>query len=69
MPDEPIIHELLLHFCSADAVDSHLTALLADSAERKQMLDGYSRMRQILTNKDCTTCTAKGIVEYLKKQK
>lgn len=67
--DEPIIPELLLHFCSADAVDSHLTALLADSAERKQMLDGYSRMRQILTNKDCTTCTAKGIVEYLKKQK
>ena len=67
--DEPIIPELLLHFCSADAVDSHLTVLLADSAERKQMLDGYSRMRQILTNKDCTTCTAKGIVEYLKKQK
>lgn len=67
--DEPIIPELLLHFCSADAVDSHLTDLLADSAERKQMLDGYSRMRQILTNKDCTTCTAKGIVEYLKKQK
>lgn len=67
--DEPIIPELLLHFCSADAVDSHLTALLADSAERKQMLDGYSRMRQILTNKDCTTCTAQGIVEYLNQKK
>lgn len=67
--DEPIIPELLLHYCSVNAVDAHLSALLADSPERRQMLEGYGRMRQILTDKDCTTCTAKGIVEYLKAQK
>ena len=66
--DEPVIPELLLHFCSVEAVDGHLTALLTDSPEREQMLQGYHRMAEILTEKDCTACTAQGIVEYLNKK-
>ncbi|MCQ2290537.1 MAG: lipid-A-disaccharide synthase [Muribaculaceae bacterium] len=66
--DEPVIPELLLHFCSVEAVDSHLTAVLTDSPEREQMLQGYRRMAEILTEKDCTACTAQGIVEYLNKK-
>ncbi len=64
--DAPVVPELLLHYCSVDAVDAHLSALLTDSAERRQMLEGYDRMERILTGKDCTACTAKGIVDYLK---
>lgn len=67
--DSEVIPELLLHFCSADAVDSHLSALLEDGVERSRMMEGYSRMMQTLTDKDCTACTAQGIVSYLKSKK
>ncbi|MDO4512301.1 MAG: lipid-A-disaccharide synthase [Bacteroidales bacterium] len=67
--DSPVIPELLLHLCTVDSVDAHLTALLQDSTERQRMLDGYSRLKQMLTDKDCTTCTAQGIIEYLNAHK
>lgn len=67
--DSEVIPELLLHFCSADAIDSHLSALLEDGVERSRMLEGYSRMMQTLTDKDCTACTAHGIVSYLKSKR
>ena len=67
--DEPVIPELLLHFCTADAVDAHLGELLKDSPERAAMLEGYGRMKAILTDKDCTAGAARGIITYLNEKK
>ena len=64
--DAPIIPELLLHNCSVENVDDHLTQLLIDSDERVAMLDGYKEIAEILTNKDCASITAERIIEQLK---
>lgn len=63
--DAPIIPELLLHYCSIDNVDEHLTQLLNDSDQRRTMLKGYKKLAQILTTNDCATNTAKRIIEQL----
>ena len=59
--DAPLIPELLLHHCSVENVDQWLTRLLTDGLERRQMLNGYQRMAEILTEKDCALTTAKRI--------
>jgi lipid-A-disaccharide synthase len=64
--DAPIIPELLLHMCTADSIDSWLTKLLDDSVERQEMLDGYKRMSELLTKKDCARTTAQRIIQHLK---
>lgn len=64
--DSPIIPELLLHNCSVENVDDHLTQLLIDSDERVAMLDGYKEIAEILTNKDCASITAERIIVQLK---
>ena len=56
--DEPIIPELLMHLCTVDSIDSHLTQLLADSAERTTMLDGYQRLAERLGTDVCTETAA-----------
>lgn len=63
--DDAIIPELLLHMCTPDMIDAHLTQLLTESAERQTMLEGYRRMQAILTTQDCTDNTAHLIVEAL----
>ncbi len=67
--DEPVIPELLLHMCNADTIDSHLAPLLADSPQRRRMLDGYARMAKRLGTADCTDNTAQGIISRLKEGK
>lgn len=64
--DASIIPELLLHNCTVENVDGWLTKLLVDGSERQEMLDGYQRMAEILTEKDCATTTAERIIEQLK---
>lgn len=63
--DDAIIPELLLHMCTPDMIDAHLTPLLTESAERQTMLEGYRRMQAILTTQDCTDNTAHFIIEAL----
>ena len=63
--DDAIISELLLHMCTPDMIDAHLTPLLTESAERQTMLEGYRRMQAILTTQDCTDNTAHLIIEAL----
>ncbi len=63
--DDAIIPELLLHMCTPDTIDAHLTPLLTESAERQTMLEGYRRMQAILTTQDCTDNTAHLIIEAL----
>lgn len=64
--DAPIIPELLMHYCTVDSVDGWLTRLLNDGPHRQEMLDGYRRMAQILTQKDCASTTAARIIEQLR---
>ena len=56
--DEPVIPELLMHLCTVDSIDSHLSQLLADSAERTAMLDGYQRLAERLGTDVCTETAA-----------
>ena len=64
--DDAIIPELLLHLCTPDTIDAHLTPLLSETTERQAMLAGYERMQAILTTQDCTENTAREIVAALK---
>ena len=64
--DEPVIPELLMHLCTIDSIDAHLTQLLDDSTERTTMLDGYQRLAQRLGNDVCTATAASLIATSLK---
>lgn len=64
--DAPIIPELLLHNCNVESVDDHLTQLLNEGDERQAMIDGYERIAEILTIKDCTQTTAQRIIQQLR---
>ena len=56
--DEPVIPELLMHFCTVDSIDGHLTKLLGDTPERNAMLDGYRRLAERLGSDVCTATAA-----------
>ena len=64
--DEPVIPELLMHLCTVDSIDSHLTQLLGDTSERAAMLDGYRRLSERLGNDVCTATAARMIMESLR---
>ncbi len=59
--DEAIIPELLMHLCTVDSIDQHLTDLLDDTPTRSNMLDGYSRLKKRLGTAVCTTTAARMI--------
>lgn len=63
--DEPVIPELLLHYCNVDSIDQHLSALLQDGDERSAMLAGYERMSARLGTNDCCATAAQLIVNSL----
>jgi len=57
--DEPLIPELLMHLCTVDAIDSHLSQLLDDTPQRTAMLDGYHRLADCLGTDVCTDTAAR----------
>ena len=63
--DEPVIPELLMHLCTVDSIDSHLSQLLADSAERTAMLGGYQRLAERLGTDVCTETAARLIKDSM----
>ena len=63
--DEPVIPELLMHLCTVDSIDGHLTQLLADSDERTTMLDGYRRLAERLGTDVCTETAARLIKDSM----
>ena len=63
--DEPVIPELLMHLCTVDSIDSHLSQLLADSAERTAMLGGYQRLAERLGTDVCTEIAARLIKDSM----
>ena len=56
--DEPVIPELLMHMCTIDSIDTHLTQLLGDTPERTAQLDGYHRLAARLGTDVCTDVAA-----------
>lgn len=63
--DEPVIPELLMHLCTVDSIDGHLSRLLGDTPERTTMLDGYRRLADRLGTNVCTATAACMIVDSL----
>jgi lipid-A-disaccharide synthase len=61
--DEPVIPELLMHLCTVDSIDGHLTPLLGDTPERTAMLNGYRRLAERLGTDVCTATAARLIIE------
>ena len=61
--DEPIIPELLMHLCTVDSIDQHLTNLLDETEDRKAMLDGYHRLAERLGTDICTATAARLITQ------
>ena len=57
--DEPVIPELLMHLCTVDSIDGHLTQLLGDTDQRTAMLDGYHRLADRLGTDICTATAAR----------
>ena len=57
--DEPVIPELLMHLCTVDSIDGHLTQLLGDTEQRAAMLDGYRRLADRLGTDICTATAAR----------
>jgi lipid-A-disaccharide synthase len=57
--DEPVIPELLMHLCTVDSIDGHLSKLLEDTPERAAMLDGYRRLSERLGADVCTATAAR----------
>ena len=56
--DEPVIPELLMHLCTVDSIDRHLTELLDDTPERTAQLEGYKRLADRLGTNICTATAA-----------
>ena len=63
--DEPIIPELLMHLCTVDAIDEHLSQLLDETEARTAMLDGYRRLADRLGTNVCTATAAHLIVDSM----
>lgn len=62
--DAPVIPEMLLHLCTPQSVADQLRALTPDNSDARQaQIDGYRRMRQILTTDKAATGAAKIITE------
>ncbi len=61
--DEPVIPELLMHLCTVDSIDEHVSKLLGDTPERAAMLDGYRRLADRLGTNVCTATAARLIVD------
>lgn len=62
----PLIPEMLLHFCTPEAVAAELRRLTPDqSNDRIAMLDGYAAMRRVLGDKDAALNSAELIINDL----
>ena len=60
--DEPLIPELLMHLCTVDTIDRHLSELLGDTPARAAQLDGYRRLATTLGTNVCTATAAQLIL-------
>lgn len=59
--DSRIVPEMLLHHCNADEVSAEVDNILPGTLGREKMLDGYTRMREILGHSNAAHATATAI--------
>lgn len=64
--DKRVIAEMLVHLCTADAVDAELTSILPGHSERAAMLDGYKDIRARLGSHGASQRAALTIIKDLK---
>lgn len=62
---EAVIPEMLLHRCTPQLVDEALTPLLPGGTARQAQLDGYARIRTILTDRSAAATAARIILTDL----
>ena len=62
---EAVIPEMLLHRCTPQLVDEALTPLLPGGSARQAQLDGYARIRTILTDRSAAATAARIILTDL----
>jgi lipid-A-disaccharide synthase len=65
--DSPVVPELLVHLCTAEAVAQHLGAIIADGPERQAQLDGYALMRSRLGTTPAASTTATLLLNDLRR--
>ena len=64
--DRGIIPEMLLHFCTPDAVAERLRELTPDNSPvRAAQLDGYQTMRDALGHREAAKTAAAEIIKHL----
>lgn len=66
--DEPVVTELLVHQCTADAIDRELSSILPGHPGRAVQLQGYGRMRERLGTHRAAEAAAEIITTYLKRK-
>lgn len=64
-----VVKELVADTFSVEAIDSELTKLMDDDGYRKQMMDGYSEVRQALGTSKAPDCAAQLMTSLLRKEK
>lgn len=64
-----IIPELLLHKCCEERIASEIGLLTTDSAEHRNMINGYHEMLTRLGTNDCTDIAAQALINSLSKKK
>ncbi|MCH5248033.1 MAG: lipid-A-disaccharide synthase [Muribaculaceae bacterium] len=65
--NEEVIPELVMHFCTPDAVHTKLSMLLNDESIREQQLKGYKSIKERLGERVASDTVANDIVEFIKK--
>ena len=64
--DDEIIPEMLIHRCTPELVATEVQRILPDTDGRRAQLEGYRRMRELLTDRDAAATAATEIVKLLK---
>ena len=64
--DDEIIPEMLIHRCTPELVAAEVRRILPDTDGRRAQLEGYRRMRELLTDSDAAATAATEIVKLLK---
>lgn len=59
--DSPVVPELLVHLCTADAIADHLSRLIPDGPDRQAQIDGYATMRHRLGTTPAAATAARAI--------
>ena len=64
--DKPVLKELIQHDMSVEKMKSELDSLLSDALRRKQVVDDYAELREMLGERGSSYRVAKAMVDEIK---